>query len=38
MVDVVLVAAENIESATYAYPNYFVDTTEFLKALDSVLN
>ncbi|WP_347312902.1 RelA/SpoT domain-containing protein [Defluviimonas sp. SAOS-178_SWC] len=38
MVDVVLVAAENIESATHAYPNYFVDTTEFIQILDGVLS
>lgn len=38
LVDVVLVAAESIESATSAYPNYFVDTTQFLSLLDRVLD
>jgi ppGpp synthetase/RelA/SpoT-type nucleotidyltranferase len=37
LVDVVLVAAESIESATSAYPNYFVDTSAFLGLIDRVL-
>jgi ppGpp synthetase/RelA/SpoT-type nucleotidyltranferase len=38
LVDVVLVAAESIESATSAYPNYFVDTSAFLSLLDALLD
>lgn len=35
--DVVLVAADSIESVTAAYPNYFADTKEFLRLLSLVL-
>jgi hypothetical protein len=37
LIDVVLVAAENIESVTQAYPNYFADTRQFLRVMDRVL-
>jgi hypothetical protein len=36
LTDVVLVAAESVESVTYAYPNYFVDTRQFATLLESV--
>lgn len=35
-VDVVLVAAESVESVAAAYPNYFADTSEYLKLIDSI--
>jgi putative GTP pyrophosphokinase len=35
--DVVLVAAESIESVTAAYPNYFADTSQFLELMDRVI-
>lgn len=38
LVDVVLVAAESIESAASAYPNYFVDISSFLTLVDGILN
>jgi hypothetical protein len=38
LIDVVLVAAENIESVTAAYPNYFADTSQFLKIMDRVVS
>ena len=37
LIDVVLVAAENIESVTHAYPNYFADTRQFIRHMDQVL-
>lgn len=36
--DVVLVGAETLQDLKKAYPNYFLDTKEFLKYLDKVLN
>ena len=38
LVDVVLVAAESVESAASAFPNYFIDTSEFLSLIDSLLD
>jgi hypothetical protein len=35
-IDVVLVAAENIESLARGYPNYFSDTEEFIDTLNSI--
>ncbi|QYZ70352.1 RelA/SpoT domain-containing protein [Neotabrizicola shimadae] len=37
LTDVVLVAAENVESVTAAYPNYFADTRQFLELVDRVV-
>jgi hypothetical protein len=37
-VQVVLVSAGSIDSLKRAYPNYFLDTHEFLKALDRITN
>jgi len=36
--DVVLVSADNLQDLKKAYPNYFLDTKEFLKHLDTILN
>jgi len=36
--DVVLVCADNIHDLKEAYPNYFLDTKEFLRYLDIILN
>lgn len=36
--DVVLVSADNIKDLKKAYPNYFLDTKEFLKYLEVILN
>lgn len=36
-VQVVLVSAGSIESLKRAYPNYFLDTHEFLKQLDKII-
>jgi ppGpp synthetase/RelA/SpoT-type nucleotidyltranferase len=36
--DVVLVSADNVSNLKKAYPNYFLDTKEFLKYLDIILN
>ena len=36
--DVVLVGAENLKDLKKAYPNYIVDTDEFIQHLQSVLN
>lgn len=36
-VDVVLVAAESVESVAHAYPNYFADTREFIRLMDIAL-
>jgi len=36
--DVVLVSADNIQDLKKAYPNYFLDTKEFLRQLDTILN
>lgn len=36
--DVVLVGADTIQDLKKAYPNYFLDTKEFLKYLDKILN
>lgn len=36
--DVVLVGAETLQDLKKAYPNYFLDTKEFLKYLDKILN
>lgn len=36
--DVVLVSADNVKSLKKAYPNYFLDTKEFLKYLNIILN
>lgn len=38
LVDVVLVAAESVESVATAYPNYFGDTTEFLKYMERIFD
>lgn len=35
-VQVVLVSTGDIDALKRAYPNYFLDTTEFIKALDSI--
>lgn len=35
--DVVLVGADNIKSLKQAYPNYFLDTKEFLKFLEKII-
>lgn len=35
-IQVVLVATDSIDSLKQAYPNYFLDTNEFLKALTSI--
>jgi Fe-S oxidoreductase len=35
--DVVLVGADTTKDLKNAYPNYFLDTTEFLKYLDKIL-
>ena len=37
LIDVVLVAAESIESVAQAYPNYFADTRQFIRIMDRVL-
>ncbi|MFA5745522.1 MAG: RelA/SpoT domain-containing protein [archaeon] len=36
--DVVLVSADNMQDLKKAYPNYFLDTKEFLKHLEIILN
>ena len=36
--DVVLVCADNVQDLKKAYPNYFLDTKEFLRHLDVILN
>ena len=36
--DVVLVSADNIQDLKKAYPNYFLDTKEFIKHLEIILN
>ena len=36
--DVVLVSADNIKDLKRAYPNYFLDTKEFLRYLENILN
>lgn len=36
--DVVLVSTDNIHNLKKAYPNYFLDTKEFLKHLEVILN
>jgi hypothetical protein len=36
--DVVLVGADTFEDLEKAYPNYFVDTREFLKILDKIIS
>ena len=36
--DVVLVSVESVSSLKRAYPNYFLDTSRFLKEVQSVLN
>ncbi len=36
--DVVLVSADNLQDLKKAYPNYFLDTKEFLKQLEIILN
>ena len=36
-VQVVLVSAGPIEALKRAYPNYFLDTTEFIKTLDRIV-
>ena len=35
--DVVLVGADTLQDLKKAYPNYFLDTKEFLKILDKIL-
>lgn len=37
MVDVVLVAADSIESVSRAYPNYFADTSVFLELISQIV-
>ena len=36
--DVVLVSADNIKDLKKAYPNYFLDTKDFLRYLENILN
>lgn len=36
--DVVLVSTDNVQDLKKAYPNYFLDTKEFLKYLEVILN
>jgi len=36
--DVVLVSVDNFSDLKKAYPNYFLDTKEFLRRLDNILN
>jgi transcription termination factor Rho len=35
--DVVLVSADSITSLRRAYPNYFLDTSEFLRSLEEAI-
>jgi hypothetical protein len=37
-IDVVLVSASSIQGLKKAYPNYFADTSEFIKTLEKILN
>jgi putative GTP pyrophosphokinase len=37
LIDVVLVAAENVESVTQAYPNYFADTRQFVRIMNRLI-
>lgn len=38
LIDIVLVAAENVDAAAMAYPNYFGDTRQFLALVEMALN
>lgn len=37
-IDVVLVSASSLQGLKKAYPNYFADTTEFIRTLEKILN
>ena len=36
-VDVVLVSVDDVKNLKQAYPNYFLDTTSFIKRIESIL-